>query len=950
MPTSKDVYLFGNFEIDLLRREFRAGGVQIPMGGRSFEILDVLVRAGGELVSKDDLMAEVWPGAIVEENTLQVHISAVRRALGPERGLLKTSFGRGYRLLGEWAVRDDGTHAPTGIVKTPATPPLATNLPLSLSKLIGRDEAVRELLDLVSAYRVVTLTGTGGIGKTALALEVARRLMPDFPGDVRLIELVSLVDPRLVPSAVVSILNLKLGPDLLSAEAVARGIGNRSLLLVFDNCEHVIDAVAVQIEAIVRTCPRVSIFATSRELLRIDGEYAYRVQPLDVPSEDTKLPSDLLAHSAVQLFTTRTKALGSPSAGHDEDLAAVAAVCRRLDGIPLAIEFAAARAATLGLSQVLASFDDFFDSLTSARRIAVPRHQTLRSVLDWSYELLPKQEQRLLRVLSVFSGGFNLEAVLAVSRAGDLAATSEGIANLVGKSLVALDQFGTTSRWRLLETTRMYALEKLKLEGEAESTARQHAEFFRDLVTQKSEARPSPANFALYGREVGNVRAALDWAFSPGGEISVGAVLVAAYAPVWLYLSSMGECGQQVERALSLLDDQSSETARLRMELYIALGLILAYTVAMEEKTDIVLTKALKIAEQLDDVHNQLLTIWSLWNLRLKNGDHRQGMQLAERFLEVSRRSVEPVDILVGERLVGTSLHSRGDQRGARRHLESVIENYATPTNERHSTWYLYDLRMVTCAQLARILALQGRIQQARQKAQESLDISERLQSPLSTLFALRYAAGSVAFFTGDFAKAERYIERLVNISTKFNILQFLKQGRYIQGMLRIKDGEFATGIEMLRSGLDANMESGGWSLCYPEALGVLAEGYAGQGNFVKALRTVEDALDWSDQKGERWFDAELLRIKGTLLLQDPRGRNEIAAEENFLHAIRVAKHHGALLWELRATLNLARLRIVQDKLADARSMLAPVYDQFAEGFDTPDLISAREIMDGALL
>lgn len=918
------------------------------MSGRSFEILVVLVRAAGELVSKDELMAEVWPGAIVEENTLQVHISAVRRALGAERGLLKTSFGRGYRLLGEWAVREDDANA--AIFKTPATPPLTTNLPLGHSKLIGRDEAVRELLDLVSAYPVVTLIGTGGIGKTALALEVARRLMPDFPGDVRLIELVSIVDPRLVPSAVVSILNLKLGPDLLSAEAVARGIGNRSLLLVFDNCEHVIDAVAVQVEAIVRTCPRVSIFATSRELLRIDGEYAYRVQPLDVPNEDTKSPSELLAHSAVQLFQARTEALGFRSAGHDEDLPGVAAACRRLDGIPLAIEFAAARAATLGLSQVLASFDDLFGSLTSARRTAIPRHQTLRSVLDWSYELLTKQEQRLLRVLGVFSGGFNLEAVLVVLGGGDLTSTSEGIASLVSKSLVALDQFGATSRWRLLETTRAYALEKLASEQELGVTTRRHAEFFRDLLTQNAASSPSPANFPTYGRELGNVRAALDWAFSPAGDVSVGAILVAAYAPVWLYLSSMGECGQQIERALTMLDDRSPETARLRMELYIALGLILAYTVAMEERTEVLLTKALEIAEQLDDTHNQLLTIWSLWNLRVKNGDHREGTRLAERFLEVSRRSVEPVDILVGERIVGTSLHSRGDQRKARRHLEWVIDNYATPTSERHSTWYLYDLRMVTCAQLARVLALQGNIEQAREKAKESLAISERLQNPLSTLFALRYAVGSVAFFIGDFAKAERYIEQLVNLSIKFNILQFLKQGRYIQGMLQIKKGMFATGTEILRSGLQANLESGGWSLCYPESLGILAEGYAGQGDFAQALLTIEKAFDWSGQKGERWFDAELFRIKGTLLLQDTRGRNETAAEENFLQAIMVARHHGALLWELRATLNLARLRMARDRLADARSMLAQVYDQFAEGFDTPDLISAREIMDGASL
>jgi predicted ATPase len=699
------------------------------------------------------------------------------------------------------------------------------------------------------------------------------------------------------------------------------------------------------VETIVRICPHVSILATSRELLRIDGEYAYRVPPLDVPAENTLIPGDLLQHSAVQLFVARIQSLRPTYVLREDDIRAIAAICRKLDGIPLAIEFTAARAATLGISQILASLNDMFGALTGGRRTALPRHQTLRAALDWSYELLPAHEQRLLRYLAIFAGGFTLEAASAViDDQGNAASTMDGVASLVEKSLISLDQLGADSRWRLLETTRTYALEKLKKEGGAETAARRHAIYFRDFVGQKPRAAAPAGNFAIYGKEVGNVRAALDWAFSPAGDVKIGATLAAAYAPVWFYLSSMGECGQQVERALSKLDGTSDETARLRMQLYIALGLVLAYTVAMEEKTQSILTKALEIADRLGDVESQLLTIWSLWNLRGKNGDHRESLRLAELFLEVSLRSSDAADALIGERLVGTALHFRGRQPDARRHLEMVLENYIAPTSERHSNFYLYDLRMVTRALQARVMVLQGFVRQAEACAQESLAISKNLNSNLSTCYALRYAVCSVALITGDLAQADESIAMLINFATKHNFGPFLKQGRYLEGMLLIKRGEFSTGTKILHTNLEANIRDG-WSLCYPEALSVLAEGYAGLGNYPEAFRVLQQAFDWSDRQGERWCDPELFRVKGCLIHQDATRQERQKVEDSFTRAITIARHQGALFWELKAALSFARIKIQQDRLADAQKILAPVYARFTEGLDTADLRSAKEIL-----
>jgi predicted ATPase/DNA-binding winged helix-turn-helix (wHTH) protein len=502
----------GRWELDLARHELRAHGVPVPLGSRALQIFAVLVESAGKLVAKDELMARVWPGVIVEENTLEVHISAIRKALGPDRGTLRTTFGRGYRLMGDWTIRNRSTPADSDALD-PRRPvePFLTNVPAAASEVIGRAAAARQLQDLLCAHRAVTLTGPGGIGKTTLALDVARSLFPTFNGDCWLVDVVSLSDPGLVPSMVASVLGLKLGAEEISPESVARAIGGERLLLVLDNCEHVIDAAARLAETVLRRCPAISIMSTSREALRIEGEHVYRVLPLDAPSPHQEESDVVLGHSAVQLFIARMRALDSAVSLHSESLRAIAAICRRLDGVPLAIEFAVARAAVLGLELVLCGLDERFGLLTGGRRTALARHQTLRATLDWSYELLPETERCLLRRLGIFEASFTLEAANAVvSEQGQPAPVLlEKIANLVAKSLVELDGPASSGRWRLLETTRAYAQEKLAQRGEMERIARRCAEFFRGLLGRPihgSQEPPTVERVASHGREIDTVR------------------------------------------------------------------------------------------------------------------------------------------------------------------------------------------------------------------------------------------------------------------------------------------------------------------------------------------------------------------------------------------------------------------------------------------------------------
>jgi predicted ATPase/DNA-binding winged helix-turn-helix (wHTH) protein len=482
----------GRWQVHLGRRELLAGGAPVPIGARAFEIIGVLIQSANELITKHDLMDRVWPGAEVGENTLHVHVSAIRKALGQDRDMLQTVSGRGYRLLGRWTVGDTTGRVPAaGLVATQRTvEPVRSNLPAVTAGLIGRSAAVQEIHELLSIHRMVTLTGPGGVGKTALALRVSHDLAREFDGEVWFVELAALSDPGFVLSKVACVLGLKPGEDGLNPKAIAQAVGDKKLILVLDSCEHVIDAAAELAETLVRWCPRARVLATSRELLRIDGEYVYRVPPLDVPPTHQIALDDCLGHSAVQLFVAKIQELDSSFPAREQDVGSIAAICRHLDGIPLAIEFAAARAATLGIQHVASNLVDRFGLLTSGRRTALARHQTLRATFDWSYELLPETERRLLGRLAIFTTGFTLQAAIAVMNEPEITTrlVQEGITNLVAKSLVIPDRSVPSGRWALLETIRAYAFEKLVESGEIDVTARCHAQFHRDRLAPLDDA------------------------------------------------------------------------------------------------------------------------------------------------------------------------------------------------------------------------------------------------------------------------------------------------------------------------------------------------------------------------------------------------------------------------------------------------------------------------------
>jgi predicted ATPase/DNA-binding winged helix-turn-helix (wHTH) protein len=944
------VYACDQWEIDLGRRELRSRGIPVPLGGRAFEIVTVLVKSATELVTKDHMMERVWPGAVVGEGTLHVHISAVRKALGPDRAMLKTVSGRGYRLLGSWTPQQqEGTAPPVSSspTRTSGAPP-ANNFPPLITRLIGRAAACQFVRDLVSAYRVVTLTGPGGIGKTSLAIKAVRYLLPDFEDGGWLVELASLSDPGLVPSTVASTLGLKLSGEI-SAESVARAVGGRHLLLVLDNCEHVIDGAANLAETFTRLCPRTTIVATSREVLRIDGESVYRVPPLDVPAPGQAAPDYIMQYSAAELFVARTKALNAGFSPTAEDLASIATICRRLDGIPLAIEFAAARAAVLTVQLVAAGLRDRFALLTAGRRTALPRQRTLRATFDWSHELLLETERRLLRRLAVFAGGFTIDAAAAVmaDTGFDASAVLDGIANLIAKSWVALDKSGAAARWALLETIRAYALEKLVEHAEADIAAEHHALYFRDLFTPQARgARSSLSDedLARCVREIDNVRAALDWSFSSAGDPAIGVDLTAAYAPVWRHLSLMSECRERCERALFSLESDVTANMSLRMELQMDLAAAIFITMGPPEQAKTLLTEALETADALNDLNAQARALSTLISIYASRGEYGRARIAAERIEQIATRIGDPIHFRFAYQQMGTTLLWGGRPREAQQYLERVLRFPAAPGDRRGAIYYNPNDRAVTRAMLARALWMQGFTDQALNEARLSLE--EQGDHQLLLCRILYHGISRIATMTGDFATADREIARLIAVANRFNAQVWVTSGHFLKGKLLVERGEYAQGLLVLRNAFET-CDRTGWHISYSEFKGALALGLARTGRLDEALVALDDAME-ADREGEHgWYAPELLRIKGEVLLQQAADQSTLAAEDCFNQAAQMAREQGALFWELRVALSIARLRVSQGRHHEARAPLAWVYDRFTEGFATADLQAARTMLEG---
>ncbi|CAN7590043.1 winged helix-turn-helix domain-containing protein [Mesorhizobium amorphae] len=934
------------WQVDLARRELRVNGSAVPIGGRAFEIIETLVQSAGELVTKDDLMRRVWPGLVVGDNTVQVHIAAIRKALGADRNMLKTISGRGYRLLGGWTQHASAAapaEVPSRGRPLAALPPFTTNVPVAASALVGRETAVRQLCDLLSAYRVVTLTGPGGIGKTVLASEVARRLYPTSEGDVLFIELASLSDPDLVPSTVAHILNLQLHGEYVSSESVARAIGNRRLLLVLDNCEHIIDAAASMAETLLSFCPHTTVLATSREVLRIEGEFVYRVLALEVPNEELENPEHVLEHSAVQLFIARKRSLRSDFPPENDNLSIMAAICRRLDGVPLAIEFAAARAATLGIQQVAARLDDRFSLLTGGRRTALPRHRTLRATLDWSYELLPEAERRLLRLLAIFPAGFTLEAAAAV--AGDTASNVPlGISGLVSKSLVAMDGSEASQRWRLLETVRAYAFEKLVKSDEHGQAARRLADFCLELYAPfaaEGGLQSAIDELARYHRDVGNLRAALGWAFSDDGDRLLGVELAATATGFWMAASLVAECCEWADKALTHIGDAAG--TRSEMVLQGGLGIGLIYTQGMRSRAREVLKRTLALAYLLEDFDYQQRAICGLWLFSARSMALNDAFAFArEHEVAVQDRDVQSQAIAAW--LVGVPQTYLADHVHANERLQWAIDHYPVASRRRDIIRLGGDPRASSMAHRTVNLLSQGFLDAASRESRNAVEEARAANQPTVLCVSLAWAAAFISLSLGEIRTASDYSDELIDLAYKHGLRPFHAAGLCVRGSLAARRGEPDVGIGLLRVGL-ADMQEAMYLLFYPFFRVELAKALGESGSAEESSEEISETLRFAEETGYRWLVPEILRTKGDLLALGGHA-DPAAIEYLYRQSMTQACEHQAAYWELCAATSFAQLLQRQQRDTEAHSVLSPIYHRFTEGFSTLRVKQAKAVLE----
>ena len=936
---------FGRFKVVRHRRELLADGRPVELGGRAFDTLITLIDARGTVLSKDELMRRVWPDRAVEGNNLPAQISVLRKAFGADRYLIRTVAGHGYQFTGE--IR--ATAAPDA-----GAPPFRmTNLPEPVSELIGREAEIEEVAALTAEHRLVSLVGAGGIGKTRLGLEVARLLMPRFPDGVFLAELGPLSSLQLVPATVARALGLSHAADTVSHDSVAEAVGTRRLLLLIDNCEHVIEAAAAIAEALVRASPGASLLVSSREPLRVSGEYVYRVPPLDVPAEDIQDMEDVFRYGAVRLFVSRARAAEPRFLDERSVAAATAAICRHLDGIPLAIELAATRIAAFGVGGVATRLDDRFRLLTGGSRTALPRHQTMRATLDWSYELLSESERVVLRRLGIFFGTFTLEAAGAVAASDDIHAAdaADAVASLVGKSLVSTDVGGAIVQYRLLETTRAYAREKLVESAELDQVARRHAEYFRDLFEHADaelEARPTAEWLATYRPHINDLRRALDWAFAPGSDVAVGVALTAAAVPLWTHLSLLTECRARVEQAIASLERQVPGDTRRDMCLHLALGLALLHTRASGgPEMNAALTRALELAEMVADARYRLGALLGLYAHRLNTGDYRGALSLAEKFHTVAAETADRSEVSIGSRLIGQALHILGDQPGARRHLEPLAGSRFPTARPSHIIFYQYDQRVLLDCYYARVLWLQGFGDQATRHRDSLVGYARTKDHLLSLLYTLLIAACPIALYVGDLTTADHHVRLAFDLAARHGLEIWNVWAQCFEGILLIKRGDHLTGSQLLQSALEGLPESAfhhHMSLLLAE----LAAGLGGAGQIAEGLGVVDKALARAEQTEEGWCLAELLRTKGELHLLGRVPSAVVIAEQCFHQALALARRQGALSWELRAAMSLARLWRGRQRASEARKLLAPVYRRFTEGFGTTDLIAAKALLAAA--
>ena len=913
------------------------GDEPVRLGSRAFNILLALTDRAGESVGQKELIAKVWPGVFVEEVSLRVHMTALRKVLeeGGEGGRYLTNVpGRGYSLvapISRVAIED----ASDGETQS------AYVLPPRLERMVGRDQAVREVCEQLKSERFVTIVGSGGVGKTTVALSVAHALLRDFHGAVCFVELSPVGDPDLVAATITAAFRLPVQARDPIPELSAH-LRDRHVLLVLDSCEHVIDQAAVVAQRLFDDAGHLHILATSREALRTEGEYIYRLPPLVSPPEDESLTAaEALGYPAAQLFVNRMASAGLNEPLSDEDVRLVSAMCRKLGGIALAIELAAGRIAIFGVRETASLLNSQFALLWPGRRTAPPRHQTLNATLDWSYNLLSEAEGFLLRRLSVFASSFTFDAAQHVAGDGlEGELLFDAVGGLFAKSLASADSSGPATRYRLLDSTRAYAWKKLEDSGELETARRRHALYYRELLQAAAAEEFSPEGPAASVLGLDDVRAALQWSFDYGGDALLGADIAAYSAPLWLGRALLTEGRAWMAKAATVCVDADGAPSQQQLRIQIAIATTELFTSGFTPTTIAAWTRTFERAAALNDLPAQLLACLALWAGEIRAAQYVQALSTAERcaaLVEGADRGSQAM----GEWMVGHSKHHVGRFAETQAHLERylVLDTEAARLASIKATGY--DRRVDAQSVLSHTLWILGQPGQAKLLAARAVEDARSLGFAIPIGLTMSWALLSNYLSEPDVDKVEHDAVELLEAGRTHSIDSDAGFALCVMGLCQAKRGQYEAGAPLVSEGLRLLTRA------RMEAFSTLMRAHICEAAI--SANHLADALSWmeqledTDRNQDHWCSAEVFRVRGLLALAQG---DEAAAAEHLSRGLDLARRQGALSWELRSVLSSSKLWLRQARAAEARDAMGTLYARFKEGHASSDLITAKSLID----
>ncbi|PTV69807.1 ATP-binding protein [Agrobacterium pusense] len=929
-------YEFGPFRLVPTERTLERDGCSVAIGSRAFDLLTALVENGGAVVSKKDLHARVWPDMVVDEVSLRVHVSGLRKLLGEASGgkqYITNVSGRGYAF--SVPVR----RAPSDAIPPSISPDGATSvLPPLLSRMVGREHLVQDIAERLLRCRFLSLIGPGGIGKTTVAVATAHAAQAEFSHGVVFADLTTIVDGDLVASAIANLLGVPVASRDPTAD-ITSAVRQKRLLLVLDNCEHIIDAVARFAEHVFLKCPDVYLLTTSRETLRVEGEHVFVVPPLEAPPEGHPLsPEEMLTFPAVRLFVDRTYASGGSLELTAEEISVAASICRRLEGVALAIELVAGRAGVHGLLQMPDLLDYRFGLYWQGRRTALPRHQTMAALHDWSYNLLSDREKLGFRRLGWIIGEFSIDAAMAICGFDDIAEASLVIEGLADRFLLSrfFSQDGGRT-YRMSETARAYALEKLQRSqaNELRETALGHARYYLRLLEDaigNADTFRLTGTLASHRKALPNIRLALRWCYDDEASVQTGARLAAASAPVLLELSLLDECHRWTALALDRLPAEmagSVEEARLQQALAVS-GIIVRNG---NSNVSGAFSKALAIAERIANERMRLDILAGLNIYEMRAGNCYKGLDIALESQRIaSVKDPEARDLI--QWMLGVAFSYSG-------HLERASEHLDASCSDLRSEPVRFNLcvftqRIRAYVQFGRVLCLQGQGRAARRYALKAVEDASAYGHPIPHCIALAYAA-STLIWLGDWNDAANLVMRLRTIAGENSLAAFNAVSKGLEGELAVRKGGADVGVPLLEEALDI-MTSENHHHMIVSFLAALAEGLARTDRYERGRDTLIKAFRVAEASGEKFQLAEMCRLQAVLTLQS-EGQSVEEARKHLDRAWDLACEHGALAFQLRVALTARHYpQLLGDSIPNVEQVLA----RFASDEDSHDIRLAK--------